>query len=133
MPGQWAVQTALGGVQSIRELTAPGGRLHQSRQAIIDGVARASFLQLVAPRGALYAFVGVDRQKLPDFDDEQFAMELLEQKHVLIVPGSSFKRRYRDHFRITILPDEDQIAEVFQRMEHVLEQLADRPPQLETA
>ncbi len=133
VPGQWAVQTALGGFQSIRKLCSPGGRLYQSRKAVLDGVAQSRFLELVAPRGAMYAFVGVDRQKLPGFDDEAFAMELLEQQHVLIAPGSSFNTSYRDHFRITILPEEDQIAEVFQRMEHVLEQLADRPPQLETA
>jgi len=133
VPGQWAVQTALGGFQSIRKLCAPGGRLYDSRQAVVEGVAKSRFLKLVAPRGALYAFIGVDRQKLPSFDDEEFAMELLEQQHVLIAPGSSFNTGYRDHFRITILPEDEQIAEVFGRMEHVLEQLADRPPQLETA
>jgi alanine-synthesizing transaminase len=60
-------------------------------------------------------------------------MELLEQQHVLIAPGSSFNTSYRDHFRITFLPEHEQVAEVFERMEHILEQLADRPPQLETA
>ena len=133
VPGQWAVQTALGGFQSIRKLCAPGGRLYDSRRAVVDGVERSEFLQLVAPRGALYAFIGVDRQKLPGFDDEEFAMELLEQQHVLIAPGSSFNTGYRDHFRITILPEDEQIAEVFGRMERILEQLADRPPRLETA
>jgi len=133
VPGQWAVQTALGGFQSIRKLCAPGGRLYQSRQAVLEGVARSRYLRLVPPRGALYAFIGIDTQKLPSFDDETFAMELLEQQHVLIAPGSSFNTTYRDHFRITVLPDEDRLAEVFQRMEHVLEQIADRPPQLETA
>jgi alanine-synthesizing transaminase len=133
VPGQWAVQTALGGFQSIAKLCSPGGRLYQSRQAIIDGVANSEFLHLVPPRGAMYAFVGVDRQKLPGFDDEAFAMELLEQQHVLIAPGSSFNTPYRDHFRITTLPEEARLAEVFQRMERVLEQMADRPPRLETA
>jgi alanine-synthesizing transaminase len=133
VPGQWAVQTALGGFQSIHKLTAPGGRLYQSRKAILDGVAQSRFLSLVAPRGAMYAFIGVDKLKLPGFDDEEFAMELLEQKHVLIAPGSSFNTPYRDHFRITNLPDEGRLAEVFQRMEQVLEHMADRPPQLETA
>jgi alanine-synthesizing transaminase len=60
-------------------------------------------------------------------------MELLEQQHVLIAPGSSFNTPYRDHFRITTLPEEARLAEVFQRNEHVLEQIADRPPRLETA
>jgi len=133
VPGQWAVQTALGGFQSIGKLCAPGGRLYQSRQAVMDGVAQSRFLRLVRPRGAMYAFIGVDTQKLPSFDDEAFAMELLEQQHVLVAPGSSFNTPYRDHFRITTLPDEGRLAEVFQRMEHVLQHSADRPPQLETA
>jgi alanine-synthesizing transaminase len=133
VPGQWAVQTALGGFQSIMKLCSPGGRLYQSRAAIIKGVAQSRYLNLVAPRGAMYAFIGVDKQKLPGFDDEAFAMELLEQQHVLIAPGSSFNTPYRDHFRITTLPEEARLAEVFQRIEHVLEQIADRPPRLETA
>jgi alanine-synthesizing transaminase len=133
VPGQWAVQTALGGFQSIAKLCSPGGRLYQSRQAIIDGVARSRYLSLIAPRGSMYAFIGVDMKKLPGFDDEAFAMELLELEHILIAPGSSFNTPYRDHFRITTLPDEARLAEVFQRVEHVLEQVADRPPRLETA
>jgi alanine-synthesizing transaminase len=133
VPGQWAVQTALGGFQSIGKLCSPGGRLFQSRKAIIEGVASSRYLHLVAPRGAMYAFIGVDKQKLPGFDDETFAMELLEQQHVLIAPGSSFNTPYRDHFRITTLPDEARLSEVFQRIEHVLEHIADRPPRLETA
>jgi alanine-synthesizing transaminase len=133
VPGQWAVQTALGGFQSIRKLCAPGGRLYQSRQAIIEGVAKSRYLSLIPPRGAMYAFIGVDKQKLPGFDDEAFAMELLEQQHVLIAPGSSFNTPYRDHFRITTLPDEGRMAEVFVRMEQVLDHIANRPPQLETA
>ena len=133
VPGQWAVQTALGGFQSIHKLCAPGGRLYQSRQAIIDGVAKSQFLKLVSPRGSMYAFVGVDTKKIPDFDDELFAMELLEQQHVLVAPGSSFNTPYRDHFRITTLPDENRLAEVFQRIEQVLVHLADRPPKLESA
>jgi alanine-synthesizing transaminase len=133
VPGQWAVQTALGGFQSIKKLCAPGGRLHESRQAILDGVAQSRFLSVVRPRGSMYAFIGVDRQRLPDFDDEAFAMELLEQQHVLVAPGSSFNTPYRDHFRITSLPDKDRLAEVFQRIEHVLEQIASRAPKLETA
>lgn len=133
VPGQWAVQTALGGFQSIKQLCAPGGRLYQSRKAIIEGVANSRFLHLVAPRGSMYAFIGVDRRLIPGFDDEAFALELLEQKHVLVAPGSSFNTPYRDHFRITTLPDEDQLTEVFKRIEDVLTQLAQHPPKLETA
>jgi alanine-synthesizing transaminase len=133
VPGQWAVQTALGGYQSIRKLCAPGGRLYQSRHAVIEGVAKSNYLSLVAPRGSMYAFIGVDTRKIPAFEDETFAMELLEQQHVLVAPGSSFNTPYRDHFRITTLPEESRLAEVFQRIERVLEQMADRPPQLESA
>jgi alanine-synthesizing transaminase len=133
VPGQWAVQTALGGYQSIRKLCARGGRLYESRQAVVDAVKRSRFLTLVPPQGSMYAFLGVDRKQLPGFDDESFAMDLLEQQHVLIAPGSSFNTPYRDHFRITTLPDERRLAEVFARMETVLEQMAGRPPILESA
>ena len=134
VPGQWAVQTALGGFQSIAQAVLAGRpALPIARRPSSTASRRAGILSLVAPRGAMYAFIGVDKQKLPDFDDEAFAMELLEQQHVLIAPGSSFNTPYRDHFRITTLPEEARLAEVFQRIEHVLEQIADRPPRLETA
>jgi alanine-synthesizing transaminase len=133
VPGQWAVQTALGGYQSIRQLCSPGGRLYQSRRAVLEAVERSRFLSVVPPRGSMYAFIGVDPRLIPGFDDEAFAMELLEQKHVLVAPGSSFNTPYRDHFRVTTLPDEDQIAEVFKRIEDVLAQMSQHPPQLVTA
>ena len=122
VPGQWAVQTALGGVQSIFDLTAPTGRLGRQRQAVIDAVARSRYLSLTPPNGALYAFIRVERDAQPDFDDTAFAMALLEEKHVLIVPGSSFNVDYTDHFRVTILPDEETIRTVFQRIESLLDE-----------
>jgi alanine-synthesizing transaminase len=124
VPAQWAVQTALGGHQSIRELTAPGGRLYESRRAILEAVARSRYLRVVAPAGAMYAFVEVRRDLLPDFDDQRFAMDLLEQKHVLIAPGVSFNVPYRNHFRITNLPDAAVLRSVFQRIEELLEAYA---------
>ncbi len=123
VPGQWAVQTALGGFQSIHELTRPGGRLFQSRQAIIDGVARSRFMSLHAPDGAMYAFPAVDTSLFEDFNDQRFAMELLEQQHVLIAPGSSFNVPYRNHFRLTTLPTGRKMETVFERMEEVLESM----------
>jgi alanine-synthesizing transaminase len=120
VPGQWAVQTALGGYQSIRELVAPGGRLYESRKAIIEAVQRSRFLHLSVPMGAMYAFVGVKTDELPEFDDQQFALDLLEHKHVLVAPGSSFNVPYRNHFRITNLPEPQVIAEVFARIEELL-------------
>lgn len=124
VPGQWAVQTALGGYQSIFELTRPGGRLFQSRQAILDGVANSKYLEVVAPRGAIYAFIGVKNGVLPDFVDQQFAMDLLEHKHVLIAPGTSFNTPYKTHFRITNLPTSEVIADVFRRIEELLDSYA---------
>lgn len=121
VPGQWAVQTALGGYQSIRELTSPGGRLFQARQAIIDGVNNSSFMSLCEPAGSLYAFPAVDTTLFEAFDDQRFAMELLENKHVLIAPGSSFNVPYRNHFRLTTLPTSRKMQTVFERMEEVLE------------
>lgn len=127
VPGQWAVQTALGGYQSIRELTSPGGRLYESRKAIIDSVSRNPSLQLRAPAGALYAFVGVG-DDLPNFDDQAFALELLETKHVLVAPGVSFNVPYNTHFRITNLPDAATLHTVFQRMSELLDDYRARPP-----
>jgi alanine-synthesizing transaminase len=124
VPAQWAVQTALGGYQSIRELTSPGGRLYESRRAIIDAVARSRYLRLVTPNGAMYAFVEVRRDVLPDFDDQAFAMDLLEQKHVLVAPGVSFNVPYKNHFRITNLPDGPLLATVFERIEELLDAYA---------
>ncbi len=124
VPGQWAVQTALGGYQSIRELTSPGGRLFQSRQAIIEGVAKSRYLQVHAPRGAIYAFIGIKDGVIEDFDDQRFAMDLLEHKHVLLAPGNSFNAPYKTHFRITNLPRQEVLAEVFRRMEELLDSYA---------
>ena len=123
--GQWAVQTALGGHQSVRELVSPGGRLHESRAVILSAVERSRFLRLAPPGGAMYAFVGVDPAVLPQFDDQQFALDLLEQKHVLVAPGVSFNVPYRNHFRITNLPDAATLREVFRRIEELLGEYAD--------
>ena len=130
VPGQWAVQTALGGYQSIADLVARGGRLHDSRQAVIDAVERSAFLELVSPMGAMYAFPSVRPDVLPDFDDHRFAAELLEQKHILIVPGSSFNIPERNHFRITLLPEAEMLASAFARIEDLLEELAEEPERL---
>jgi alanine-synthesizing transaminase len=120
VPGQWAVQTAIGGYQSVRDLVVPGGRLYESRRAVIDGAARSEYLELTAPAGAMYAFPRVRTERLPGFDDERFAYDLLEHKHVLVAPGVSFNTPYKDHFRITTLPEPAVIGEVFGRIEELL-------------
>jgi alanine-synthesizing transaminase len=122
VPGQWAVQTALGGFQSIRDLVAPGGRLYQQRQTIIERVSASRYLHLHAPRGAMYAFIQLDDRFGDTLDDQSFALELLESMHVLVAPGSSFNTPYRDHFRITTLPDNDTLHTVFDRIDSLLDQ-----------
>jgi alanine-synthesizing transaminase len=124
VPGQWAVQTALGGFQSIQPLVQPGGRLYQSRQAVIDRVAESPYLGLHAPMGAMYAFIKIDEVCSKHLDDRAFALQLLEEKHVLVAPGSSFNTPYADHFRITTLPDTETLHDVFDRMTSILEQVA---------
>jgi alanine-synthesizing transaminase len=133
VPGQWAVQTALGGYQSIADLVARGGRLHESRQAVIDAVERSRFLEMVRPMGAMYAFPSVRADVMPDFDDHRFAAELLEQKHILIVPGSSFNIEARNHFRITLLPEAEDLERAFRRIDDLLEELAEEPERIRLA
>ena len=131
VPGQWAVQTALGGYQSIADLVARGGRLHDSRQAVIDAVKASRFLDLVVPMGAMYAFPSVRADAFPSFDDHRFAAELLEHKHILIVPGSSFNIPERNHFRITLLPEAEDLAPAFEKINDLLTELADEPERLQ--
>jgi alanine-synthesizing transaminase len=127
VPAQWAVQTALGGYQSIREIVSPGGRLYESRAAINAAVASSRFLELQPIAGAMYAFIGVKTAELPDFDDQQFALDLLEQKHVLVAPGTSFNVPYRNRFRVTNLPDATTLRDVFGRIEDLLTTYASAP------
>ncbi len=120
VPGQWAVQTALGGYQSIQELILPGGWLYESRRAILSAIAESRYLEVKPPAGAMYAFIGVKTDEFADFDDQRFALDLLEQKHVLVAPGVSFNVPYRTHFRVTNLPDAPILKRVFARIEEVL-------------
>jgi len=124
VPGQWAVQTALGGFQSIKELVQPGGRLYQSRQAVLERVEQSKHLTARRPMGAMYAFIRLDPRFKGRLDDQAFALDLLENHHVLVAPGSSFNTPYTDHFRITTLPDTETINTVFDRIESCLEQHA---------
>ena len=124
VPGQWAVQTALGGFQSIRLLVEPPGRLYQSRQTVLDRVAASRHLSVVAPMGSMYAFIRLHERFAKRLNDRDFALELLETRHVLVAPGSSFNTPYKDHFRITTLPDTDTLNDVFDRIDDLLDQHA---------
>jgi len=128
VPGQWAIAPSLRGEDTISPLTAPGGRLYEARRAVIDCCAQSRFLDVVAPSGALYAFPGVRRAALPAFDDDAFALDLLEQENVLIVPGSGFNDGSNNHFRITLLPLAADLREYFARIERTLERTAAAAP-----
>ena len=124
VPGQWSVQTALGGFQSIEKLVRPGGRLYRSRQAVIDRVSDSPHLSMISPMGAMYAFIRLDARFAEKLDDRAFAQKLLEEQHVLVAPGSSFNTPYSDHFRITTLPNPETINTVFDRIDALLAQAA---------
>lgn len=125
VPGQFAIDAALHGEDTIAALCAPGGRLHEARRAVIDSIAASEHLELVAPAGALYAFPAVVGAAALNFDDHAFALELLETEDVLVVPGSSFNVPYRNHFRVTLLPQPEQVREVFNRIDRVLQRRAE--------
>jgi len=120
VPGQFAIEQALHGADTISALTAPGGRLHETRRALIECCAASEHLDLVAPQGALYGFPRVVGAAAEGFDDHAFALEMLETEDVLIVPGSSFNVPYRNHFRVTLLPEAPVLREVFARIDRVL-------------
>ncbi|MBB6189593.1 aminotransferase class I/II-fold pyridoxal phosphate-dependent enzyme [Rhodanobacter sp. MP7CTX1] len=126
---QWAVLPALQDAPTIGALTAPGGRLHEARRIVLQSVAASDYLDLVTPDGALYAFPQVRADHFPTFDDNAFALRLLEEESVLVVPGTSFNVPRSHHFRLTLLPPPTQLREVFVRIERVLARMALEQPQ----
>ena len=100
---------------------------------MVDAVGASAHLSLVEPGGALYAFPSVTGAARVGFDDHAFALELLETEDVLVVPGSSFNVPYRTHFRATLLPQPDELREVFARIERVLDRHAERAQARQTA
>jgi alanine-synthesizing transaminase len=126
VPGQFAIEAALHGEDTIAPLCAPGGRLYEARRAVSESIAASQHLELVTPAGALYAFPAVTGDAAVAFDDHRFALELLETEDVLVVPGSSFNVPYRNHFRVTLLPQPDDLREVFRRIERVLDRYAEQ-------
>ena len=133
VPGQFAIEQALQGADTITPLCRPGGRLYETRQALIESCDASEHLQLVAPQGALYGFPAVIGDAARGFDDHAFALEMLETEDVLIVPGSSFNVPYRNHFRVTLLPEASVLREVFARIDRVLARRASRVTASRTA
>ena len=133
VPGQFAIEQALHGVDTIRPLTADGGRLHATRQALVECCEASEHLELVVPQGALYGFPAVVGDAAEGLDDHAFALEMLEREDVLLVPGSSFNVPYRNHFRVTLLPEAPVLREVFARIDRVLSRRADLAASRRTA
>jgi len=126
VPGQFAVQTALGGYQSIQDLVVPGGRLHRQRDLAYDLVTSIPGVTCVKPKAALYLFPRFDPAMYPIEDDEQFVLDLLEEEKVLLVQGSGFNWPHPDHVRIVFLPNADDLTEAMGRVARFLEGLRRR-------
>jgi alanine-synthesizing transaminase len=119
-PGQLAIQTALGGYQSIKDLVAPTGRLCHQRDLAYQLLGQIPGVSVVKPKAALYMFPRLDPKMYPVADDQQFAYELLAEEKVLIVQGTGFNWPEPDHFRIVFLPNADDLAEAIGRIERFL-------------
>lgn len=121
VPGQFAIQTALGGYQSINDLVAPGGRLRKQRDLAYDLLTAIPGVSCVKPKAALYLFPRLDPKMYPIEDDQKFILELLETEKVLVVQGSGFNWPHPDHLRIVFLPNTDDLADAIGRIARFLE------------
>jgi alanine-synthesizing transaminase len=121
VPGQWAIQTALGGYQSINELVGEGGRLRRQRDLAYELITAIPGVSCVKPTAALYMFPRLDPKMYPIEDDQQFFLVLLEETKVMLVQGTGFNWPTPDHFRIVFLPHEDELREAIGRMARFLE------------
>ncbi|MGV0954744.1 MAG: pyridoxal phosphate-dependent aminotransferase [Fluviibacter sp.] len=122
VPGQMAIQTALGGYQSINDLIGPTGRLTRQRDLAWKLLTEIPGVTCVKPKGALYLFPKLDPKMYPIKDDEQFMLELLKEEKVLLVQGSGFNWPHPDHFRVVFLPHENDLAEAIGRVARFLDQ-----------
>jgi alanine-synthesizing transaminase len=121
VPGQYAIQTALGGYQSINELIAPGGRLRRQRDVAYELITAIPGVTCVKPQAALYMFPQLDPKVYPIADDRQFFLELLQDTRVMLVQGSGFNYPDNHHFRIVFLPHEDDLREAIGRIAKFLD------------
>jgi len=110
VPSQFAIQTALGGYQSIQDLVLPNGRLRRQRDVCYEKLTQIPGITCVKPKGAFYIFPKIDTQKFNIRDDQQFVLDLLIEQKVLLVQGTGFNWPQPDHFRIVFLPTVEQLA-----------------------
>jgi alanine-synthesizing transaminase len=125
-PGQLAIQTALGGYQSIKDLVGAGGRLARQRDLAYELLTQIPGVSVVKPKAALYMFPRLDPKLYPIADDQQFAYELLADQKVLIVQGTGFNWPTPDHFRLVFLPNTDDLTEAMSRIARFLDQYRKR-------
>jgi alanine-synthesizing transaminase len=121
VPGQNAIQTALGGYQSIDDLVGEGGRLRRQRDLAWELVTKIPGVTCVKPKAALYLFPKLDPEMYPIENDQEFIANLLREEKVLLVQGSGFNWPKPDHFRIVFLPHEDVLREAIARLAKFLE------------
>ncbi len=121
VPGQYAIQTALGGYQSINDLVSEGGRLAKQRDLAWKLITEIPGVTCVKPKAALYLFPKLDSKIYPIEDDQQFVADLLREEKVLLVQGSGFNWGKPDHFRVVFLPHEDVLKEAISRLARFLE------------
>ncbi len=121
VPGQYAIQTALGGYQSIDDLVCEGGRLRRQRDLAYELITAIPGVSCVKPRAALYMFPRLDPAMYPIADDQQFFLDVLQETRVMLVQGTGFNWEAPDHFRIVFLPHEDDLREAIGRLERFLE------------
>lgn len=110
VPGQYAIQTALGGYQSIKDLVAPGGRLYEQRNLCHKLLTDIPGVSCVKAKGSLYMFPKLDTAKFNIYDDQKFVLDLLTEKRILLVHGRGFNWEHPDHFRVVFLPREDDLT-----------------------
>ena len=120
VPSQHAIQTALGGYQSINDLVLPGGRLLQQRDTIYEALVQIPGVSCVKPKGALYVFPKLDPKVYPIVDDEKLVLDLLLQEKVLLVQGTAFNWPTPDHLRIITLPRVEDLESVASKLERFL-------------
>lgn len=126
VPGQWAIQTALFGYQSIRDLVAEGGRLRRQRDLAYELITAIPGVTCIKPKAALYMFPRLDPEIYPIRNDQDFIRELLVEERVLVVQGTGFNWPYPDHLRIVFLPYEDELREAIGRLARFLERYRKR-------
>lgn len=128
VPAMLAVQTALGGYQSINDLILPGGRLKEQRDLAHELITAIPGVSCVLPKAAMYLFPRLDPEIYPIADDQKMVLQLLKEEHLLLVQGSAFNWIDKQHFRIVFLPDRDQLVEAIGRFSGFLQRLRAEQP-----